>query len=281
MGCCCFSRSCCCSCLRWICCRSSRYQCFWLLCLSSQSIDQTLLESLYQCIECGKGCHWFSPSGFCRTCSRQTSLSSSDAGVSLNAGSFSPSEQDFENTPPLQKLEKYLKRQVPHYWRTKSHLVGYQDHLPSTKPESTTPEDPQASKADKAAADVQNSLNLPLLSDGKETEEMTLPGLSKNEEMTPSKTANTSLSRTPMERLPTRISLIQTEEAKIKVPQKTPSKYLLEMQQQVYDVVCGDDAIPFVLCRFLSCSIPFKSFAIPTRSKKMRSWFLAGSLVRP
>eukprot|EP00803_Ostreobium_quekettii_P009468 evm.model.scf_1327.1 EVM.evm.TU.scf_1327.1 scf_1327:20528-34829(+) len=35
-------------------------------------------------------------------------------------------KQDFENTPPLQKLEKYLKRQVPHYWRAKAHLIGYQ-----------------------------------------------------------------------------------------------------------------------------------------------------------
>ncbi len=190
------------------------------------------------------------------------------------------SEQDFENTPPLQKLEKYLKRQVPHYWRTKSHLVGYQDHLPSIKPESTTPEDPQASKADKLAGDVRNSLNLPLTSNRKETEEMTPAGLEKTPETTPSKTANPSLVRTSTERVPTRISLIQTEEAKIKVPQKTPSKYLLEMQQQVYGVDVGDDVILFVLLRSRSCSIQFKSFAIPTKSKKMRSWFLAGSLVR-
>ncbi|GMH40959.1 hypothetical protein BSKO_08863 [Bryopsis sp. KO-2023] len=41
-------------------------------------------------------------------------------------------KQDFENTPPLQKLEKYLKRQVPHFWRNKAHLIGYQEGPHST-----------------------------------------------------------------------------------------------------------------------------------------------------
>lgn len=36
-------------------------------------------------------------------------------------------QQDFENTPPLQKLEKYLKRQVPLFWRNKAQFIGYQE----------------------------------------------------------------------------------------------------------------------------------------------------------
>lgn len=58
--------------------------------------------------------------------------------------------QDFENTPPLQKLEKYLKRQVPHFWRNKAHYIGYQEGYSA----------PASSKA-LAADQAQKSLHAP------------------------------------------------------------------------------------------------------------------------
>lgn len=54
--------------------------------------------------------------------------------------------QDFENTPPLQKLEKYLKRQVPHFWRNKAHYIGYQEgySTPTSSKALTTDQAPKS-----------------------------------------------------------------------------------------------------------------------------------------
>jgi len=134
-------------------------------------------------------------------------------------------KQDFENTPPLQKLEKYLKRQVPLYWRTKSHLVGYQDHVPSSKPEAAPAnDDTQIVKGDKGAASMMpvNNGNL----------EETAVTMAVETCQAPSAKNQSTATRRIDVGYPSSCE-VRSEEGKVRGPHKTPSKCLHEMQHHI------------------------------------------------
>jgi len=124
-------------------------------------------------------------------------------------------QQDFENTPPLQKLEKYLKRQVPHYWKEKSKLVGYQDSHMALRQEEASP-----SKNDKT---FQSSID-------DDNGDMAIVGSvdaypSSNNNLGTVTTTTIATYRVP--------EGVLSDEAKARARLKTPSKCLQQMQPHV------------------------------------------------